>query len=118
MYERLHEPLTLGILATTLGISGRSLQQDFRKYHATTPLTYLRNLRLEAFHRELSDPRNTLSVGDVAGKWGFAHVGRLAKLYRAAYGRAPSETIRLAQRRRQTADLGADLIRRSLGLRS
>jgi AraC-like DNA-binding protein len=100
MYERLHEPLTLGILATTLGISGRSLQQGFRKYHATTPLTYLRNLRLEAFHRELSDPRNTLSVGDVAGKWGFAHVGRLAKLYRAAYGRAPSETMRLIQRRR------------------
>jgi AraC-like DNA-binding protein len=100
MYERLHEPLTLSTLAASLGVSGRSLQQGFRRFHDTTPLAFLRNLRLEAVHRELSNPRNVLSVGEIASKWGFAHVGRLAKLYRSTYGRAPSETVRRVARRR------------------
>lgn len=100
MYEKLHEPLTLSKIAEQLGISGRSLQQGFRRYQDTTPLAHLRQLRLEAVHRELSNPLNTLPVSEVAAKWGFAHVGRLAKLYRDSYGRSPSETIRQAQRRR------------------
>jgi transcriptional regulator GlxA family with amidase domain len=100
MHEKLHEPLTLGSLAAQLGISGRSLQQGFRRYQDTTPLAYLRQLRLEAVHRELSNPQNTLGVGEVAAKWGFAHVGRLAKLYRDSYGQSPSETVQRALRRR------------------
>lgn len=54
MFEMLHEPLTLGRLVVALGISGRSLRQESRRYDDTTPLTSLRNLRLEAVHRELS----------------------------------------------------------------
>lgn len=100
MNERLHEPLTLSKLAEELGISGRSLQQGFRRYQDTTPLTYLRRLRLEAVHRELSNPQNELPVNEVAAKWGFAHLGRMAKLYRASYAMSPSETLRRAKSRR------------------
>jgi transcriptional regulator GlxA family with amidase domain len=33
-------------------------------------------------------------VGQIAARWGFAHPGRFAALYREAYGTSPSRTLR------------------------
>lgn len=100
MREKLHEPLTLGAISEAVGVSGRSLQEGFRRHYDTTPLAYLRNLRLETARIELSRPDNQLSVAEVAEKWGFKNKGRFAVLYREAFGESPSETIRNSYRRR------------------
>jgi transcriptional regulator GlxA family with amidase domain len=57
-------------------------------------MAYLRRLRLARVHEELrtSDPRQT-SVGEVAYRWGFTHLGRFAGTYRAQYGVSPSHTL-------------------------
>ena len=89
------EPLTLGEIARSAGVGPRALQEAFRRHRGTTPLAHLRERRLERAHRELqaADPAGGVTVADVAGRWGFAHRGRFADVYRRAYGRAPQQTL-------------------------
>ncbi|WP_249154276.1 helix-turn-helix transcriptional regulator [Bradyrhizobium manausense] len=96
MRANLHLPLTISDIAAAVGISSRSLQLGFRKHCETSPAYYLRGVRLDAVHSELSSPGNTLPVSEVALKWGFAHMGRFAAQYRRTFGVAPSETARRA----------------------
>jgi AraC-like DNA-binding protein len=97
MHANMHQPLTLSAVAQATGISVRSLQYGYRRFRNTTPLAYLREIRLEAAQAELSSPLNMLSIKDVALKWGFTHMGHFAARYRAAYGETPSVTARSAR---------------------
>ena len=103
MRAHMHEPLTLVEIAEAAGISERSLQQGFRTFRGTPPLAYLRDLRLQQAHAELSLAENTLPVSEVALKWGFTHMGRFAANYQSVYGRSPSETRRSARGKRRGA---------------
>jgi len=94
MRANLHLPLTIADIAGAVGVSSRLLQLGFRRIHGTTPVAYLRRIRLEAIHDELSRPENLLPVSEVALKWGFTHMGRFAALYRSAFGLYPSDTVR------------------------
>jgi transcriptional regulator GlxA family with amidase domain len=88
-------PFTVADLAAVAGIGPRVLQESFRHHLHTTPLTYLRGLRLAKAHQELSrgDPHET-TVADIAYRCGFTHLGRFAGWYRAEYGTSPSQTLR------------------------
>ncbi|GGK93043.1 transcriptional regulator [Planomonospora parontospora subsp. parontospora] len=90
-----HEPLTTGDVARAVAVSGRSLQEGFRRHLGLTPMTYLRDVRLSRVHEELAagDPAHRTVTG-VAARWGFLHQGRFAAAYRARYGQAPSQTLR------------------------
>ncbi|MGV7216550.1 helix-turn-helix domain-containing protein [Bradyrhizobium sp. UFLA05-112] len=96
MRANLHLPLTMVDVAVAVGVSERSLQLGFRRFHDTTPAAFLRRIRLEAVHAELSSPENELPVYEVALKWGFTHMGRFAAQYRAVFGAYPSETVKRA----------------------
>jgi AraC-like DNA-binding protein len=90
-----HEPITVGDVAIAAGTTTRSLQSAFRRAYDLTPMQYLRRLRLRLAREELqasTDPK--LSVRDVAFRWGFAHPGRFAQQYAAAFGEHPSTTLR------------------------
>ncbi|WIM93645.1 AraC family transcriptional regulator [Actinoplanes oblitus] len=82
-------------LAAVAGVGVRVLQDAFRQHVGMSPMTYLRRLRLDGVHAELSraDPGLT-SVSDVAYRWGFTHLGRFAGAYRARFGVSPSTTLR------------------------
>lgn len=86
---------TAADLAAIAGVGVRVLQESFRQHVGMSPLTYLRRLRLDGVHAELSraDP-GQLSVGDVAYRWGFTHLGRFAGAYRERFGVSPSQTLR------------------------
>jgi AraC-like DNA-binding protein len=87
-------PFTVAELAAVAEVGPRVLQDAFRRYVGVPPLTYLRRLRLARAHEELrrSDPQRT-SVGEIAYRWGFTHLGRFAGVYRAQYGVSPSRTL-------------------------
>ncbi|MDT7746170.1 MAG: hypothetical protein QOE59_5248, partial [Actinomycetota bacterium] len=89
------QPFTPTGLARLAGGSTRTLHDGFRRHLDTTPMAYLRLVRLERAHAELraADPRGT-TVAEVAHRWGFSHVSRFAQAYRRVYGRAPGETLR------------------------
>ena len=89
------EPLTVEDVAEAVGLGVRSLQDGFRRYLDTTPINYLREVRLRAVRAELvaSDPTRT-NVTDVALRWGFLHAGRFSVQYRQRFGESPSATLR------------------------
>jgi AraC-like DNA-binding protein len=97
MRANMHRPLTVMDIAEAVGVSVRSLQVGFRQFKRTTPAAYLRLIRLQTAHAELSSPENRLLVSEVALKWGFTQMGRFAAQYRAMFGVYPSETARRAQ---------------------
>ncbi|MGC4792182.1 helix-turn-helix transcriptional regulator [Micromonospora sp. DT178] len=65
-------------------------------HHDTTPMRYVRQIRLERAHRDLqaADPSTGVTVTMIARRWGFTHLGRFSTDYRAAYGSSPSHTLR------------------------
>ncbi|MEU1344748.1 AraC family transcriptional regulator [Streptomyces sp. NPDC005827] len=99
-------PFTVGDLAQAAGISARRLQEGFREHVGVTPMTYLRNVRLERVHTELL--AGTTGVTEAAWRWGFTHLSRFSAAYRRRFGVAPSETLAGSdsQDRGERRDLG------------
>ncbi len=94
--DHLAERLTMEAIARAVHMSVRSIQQGFREELGITPMTYVRERRLERVHEELTDaiPSDGVTVTAVAERWGFHHLGSFAVEYRKRWGEAPSETLR------------------------
>ncbi|MCO8161882.1 AraC family transcriptional regulator [Pseudomonas sp. 21LCFQ010] len=90
-----HEPLSIEQLADQAQVSVRSLFAGFREFTGTSPMAYLRDVRMERVHSELC-ANHEASVTDIAMKWGFAHLGRFSQEYRKRYGELPSATLRFS----------------------
>ncbi len=89
------EPVTLQDIAQASGTSLRSLQNGFRHFRDTTPTAYLRDLRLQHVREELLQAaESNRTVTDIATSFGFMHLSKFSKYYKARYGEAPSETAR------------------------
>jgi AraC-like DNA-binding protein len=85
----------LADIAEAVHVTPRSVQYMFRRHLETTPLQYLRRLRLHYAHQELlASDRMHSTVTEIAARWGFAHTGRFAVLYRQTYGQSPHSTLR------------------------
>jgi AraC-like DNA-binding protein len=94
MEERPSEPWTTVRLATEVHLSVRALQEGFRRDLATTPMTYLRQVRLHRARAALrAADRHAATVGAIASGLGILHMGRFAAAYREAFGEAPSDTL-------------------------
>jgi AraC-like DNA-binding protein len=93
--QEAHLPLTVSSIASRSHASVRSLQQGFRRHLGTTPMAYLREVRLRRAHQSLleSDP-STASVASVAYRWGFTNLGRFAAAHTARYDEPPAATLR------------------------
>jgi transcriptional regulator GlxA family with amidase domain len=82
-------------LAAEVSLSVRSLQEGFRRSLDSSPMAYLRHLRLEKVHEELATAAPGMaSITEVAARWGFVHLGRFAAAYRSEYAERPSDTMR------------------------
>lgn len=90
--SRAHEDLSLADLAREARVAPRSLQYAFRQHLGLSPLAYLRQVRLDLVHQALVDG-TAISVGDVAGRYGFFNPGRFAAEYRALFGENPGQTF-------------------------
>ncbi|WP_055482643.1 AraC family transcriptional regulator [Sphaerimonospora mesophila] len=89
------EPLTVEDIAEAVGVGARALQEGFRRHLDTTPMAYLRDVRLDRVRAELTvDAVDATTVTDVAFRWGFAHLGRFSLAYRQRFGEPPSATLR------------------------
>ncbi len=82
--------LTIADLVELSGLSARALQHGFREEVGVSPVTHVRNVRLDRVRRDIEisvDP-----IADIAGRWRFFHLGRFAAQYRERFGELPSET--------------------------
>lgn len=92
--EHAHEAITVVDLAEHAGVSCRSLFAGFRRFRDTSPMQYLKDVRLQRVHDELlaSDPFS-VRVTTVALNWGFSHLGHFSADYKRRFGESPSDTL-------------------------
>lgn len=88
------EPLSILQVCQQLGTSRRKLNYCFQHVLGTTPIKYLRVLRLNGARRGLRDAALGTTVQDVASHWGFWHLGQFALDYKQLFGELPSCTLR------------------------
>jgi len=96
-YVEEHAAKDIGVadIASEVYVTPRALQYMFRRHLDSTPMAYLRRVRLDNVHRELlASDRTSTTVTAAAARWGFAHTGRFAVLYRETYGQSPQVTLR------------------------
>ncbi|PPK67057.1 helix-turn-helix transcriptional regulator [Actinokineospora auranticolor] len=89
------DDITVADIAAAARVTIRAVQLAFRRHRGTTPMAYLRRVRLECAHRDLRDAdpgRETVSA--VAARWGFFNAGRFTAYYREAFAALPSQTLR------------------------
>jgi AraC-like DNA-binding protein len=82
---------TVADLARLAGTSARSLHYAFHEQHGTTPMRYLRQVRLDRAREDLVQAHGT--VADIAYYWGFTNLSRFARAYRDRFGEFPAATL-------------------------
>ena len=82
---------TIADLARIAGTSARSLQYAFHGQYGTTPMRYLRQVRLDRAREDLAQAHGT--VADIAYYWGFTNLSRFARAYRDRFGEFPAATL-------------------------
>lgn len=98
LHENVDQALTPADLARVGHMSIRSLHATFQRELGTSPIAYLRRVRLDRVREELLDGHpNETGIAAVAYRWGFSHPSRFASMYRDAFGELPSETLRSAR---------------------
>jgi len=82
-------------IAAGAHVTLRAVQHAFQRQLGTTPMAYLRQVRLERARQELraASPAHT-TVTEIANRWGFPSPSRFTAHYRAAYGELPRDTLR------------------------
>ncbi|MFC4052846.1 GlxA family transcriptional regulator [Actinomadura syzygii] len=97
--ERLHEPLTIAALARRAGMTPRTLIRRFRAATGTTPMAWLRGIRVD-YARELLET-TALPVDRIAERSGLGSPANLRHHFTRAVGVPPT-----AYRRAFAADPG------------
>jgi AraC-like DNA-binding protein len=86
--------ISLQMLAAVAGVSGRTLDKSFRQFRNTTPMTYVRELRMERVRADLLEAAPDATVTEILTRWGVTQFGRFAGAYRRRYGETPRDTLR------------------------
>ncbi|MFZ5511908.1 MAG: AraC family transcriptional regulator [Pseudomonadota bacterium] len=95
MLHNADKPVTMQDLAAHAGTSTRSLFAGFRAYRGTSPMAYLRDIRLQRVREDLlRAAQSRESVTEIALRWGFSQLGRFAARYKEKFGETPSQTLR------------------------
>src|SRR5450759_1356126 len=102
----LSEPIQLELLAQISGVRPRTLETHFKMFLGTTPLGWVRRMRLARARQEMLHPGPEDTVTGVALSSGFGQLGRFAADYRRAFGELPSTTM---QRARSSLQNGTDM---------
>jgi AraC-like DNA-binding protein len=85
--------LTLDELSREAGVGARALQHGFREMYGTTPLNFVRSLRLTRSRLALLRSKSYTPISEIASAVGFRHMGQFAQDYRRWFGETPSMTL-------------------------
>lgn len=92
--EHAGDAITMVDLAEHAGVSSRSIFNGFRRYRNTSPMAYLKEVRLQRVHEELQRSNaSETTVTATAFRWGFNHLGHFTTDYKKRFGQSPSQTL-------------------------
>jgi AraC-like DNA-binding protein len=86
------EPITLVEISENACTSVRNLQLGFNKYKRTTPMGYLRMVRLSKARIDLLSEEIIESWQNIGMRWGFYDAGLFVKYYQKVYQETPFQT--------------------------
>jgi AraC family ethanolamine operon transcriptional activator len=92
------EPLSILEVCSRVGTSRRKLNYCFQDVLGTSPVKYLRSLRLNGVRRALRQASPGVTVQDIASHWGFWHMGQFSQDYKQMFNELPSTSLARAQR--------------------
>lgn len=98
--ENAAEPLRLEDVAMAAGVPPRTLLASFQRFRNTSPMRFLRDLRLDQARIKLLSDAEGISVTNAALDCGFTHFGRFSRYYAQRFGESPSETLACKRWRR------------------
>ena len=79
-------------IATALGVSDRTIRNDFEQLFGIGPTRFLKLCRMHGARRALLAREG--NVTRIAIEHGFSQFGRFAAEYRAVFGELPSQTVK------------------------
>lgn len=91
--ENARDNTTVADIAAAAAVTVRAVQLAFRRQLGTTPMAYLRQVRLGHAHQDLQNGGPGATITSVAYRWGFPSPSRFATYYQQAYGITPSHTL-------------------------
>ena len=97
--ENASQAICLADIADAADVPARTLLSSFRRFRQTSPMSYLRDIRLDRVRQRLTDPNCADSVTKIAFEEGFGHLGRFSQEYADRFGEKPSETLRVSRKR-------------------
>jgi AraC-like DNA-binding protein len=93
----LASPIAMADIIDAAAVSGRALFKHFKHFTGQSPMQYIRDARFRQVRRALAHAEPGQRVSDIAGQWGFVHLGRFSREYRQRFGEPPSATLRHAR---------------------
>ena len=93
--ENAHESIAPSDIAKMIGTSPRTLYAGFKRYLGTTPMAYLRSMRLDKTYKalQIADPLGK-TVSEIALEYGFVHLGHFSKSFKNRFGEMPSQILK------------------------
>lgn len=85
---------TLTEVASSIGVSVRTLSAGFKKYRNKTPGAIMRDMRLTLVRQELRAAHHQRNVAEIAYACGYSNLGEFARQYKLKYGELPSQTLK------------------------
>ena len=95
--ENAQDAITVADICNEAGVSPRTLERAFREQLSISPKACIKKVRLEGTRRGLQAATPSSHVNDIAGQWGFWHMGDFARDYFYEYGELPSTTLETAK---------------------
>lgn len=74
------------------GVTSAKLCASFNEFSGTTPMAYLKKVRLDNVRLELLNGRLDRSISSLAMEAGLNHLGRFSVEYKQAFAESPTET--------------------------
>lgn len=89
-----HEEISPDDLVSVGGVSARSIYNGFRRFRSTTPMGYVKAVRLDRARDALiRGPRGRTNVTEAATAAGYTNLSQFSRDYKARFGEAPSQTL-------------------------
>jgi transcriptional regulator GlxA family with amidase domain len=89
-----NEPITIAGLARATAVSARSIFYHFKQSRGQSPMSFVKQVRLEHAREMLESRDITRSVTEIAVDCGFGNLGHFAGDYFKRFGERPSDTLK------------------------
>jgi AraC family transcriptional regulator len=91
LQDHIHGPLTVGLMATQVGLSAAHFSREFKRSTGLTPWDYVVRIRLDGAREALM---NGGCSATVASQFGFSDQSHMARLFKLRFGVSPSAYVK------------------------